>query len=386
MLKTNTFYRTGAWATALCLCIFSAHYAVAAPVVQNASGKFNHKSTVTITGSGFGTKGTAAPVIWDDASGNNILDKWDGAWPNNNASYNTAYRAPMRGIGLPHNNVSRYIAGAHAQGSGAQGGYNVIFFKYRTISSYPAYTYASWYERADDKWVFGGDNNYKTFAFSEGQGPYNMPNNWYLAFNTPLPDSNTSTGASYILGDDSNFTTLLWTDVNGNSHWWGAAINPMSGVWKKVETEIKYTNQNDGYIKLWENGALRINYAGPTDKYPGKQRTEGPGGYARMYGQTNNWRYWSDVYFDYSRARVVLANNANIAKATIIEPQIPSSWSNSSIGISVNLGKFTSGQTAYLFVFDPTGVPNTTGLPITVGGGSSSGGGTAPPGPPTGIQ
>ncbi len=123
----------------------------------------------------------------------------------------------------------------------------------------------------------------------------------------------------------------------------------------------------------------RIDYAGPTDKYPGTQRTEGLGGYARMYNQPNNWRYWADVYLDYSRARVVLANNADINKATIIEPQIPSSWSNTSIGITVNLGKFTAGQTAYLFVYDPSGVPNSTGLPITVGGSS----GTSPPSPPS---
>lgn len=93
-----------------------------------------------------------------------------------------------------------------------------------------------------------------------------------------------------------------------------------------------------------------------------------------MYNQPNNWRYWADVYLDYSLARVVLANNANLNNATIREPQISSAWSTSSISFSVNLGKFTAGQTAYLFVFDPSGVPNTTGYPITVGG--SSGGGT----------
>lgn len=376
MLNKDVFVKRGPWQGVICLLVFLTGSAAAAPAIQSASGAFSHKSAVTITGSGFGTKDIAAPIVWDDASGNNILDKWDGAWPNNNATYNTTYRSPMRGIALPHNNITRYIAGAHGQGSGANGGYNVIFFKYRTISSYPAYTYASWYERADDAWVFGGDNNYKTFAFSNGQGPYNLPINWYLAFNTPNPNS-TKDSASYILGDDSwglQYESLMLTDTNGHSHWWDSAINPMSGVWKKVELEIKYTNKNDGYIKLRENGVLRINYAGSTDKYPGNSRTEGIGGYARMYNQPNNWRYWADVYLDYSLARVVLANNANLNNATIREPQISSAWSTSSISFSVNLGKFTAGQTAYLFVFDPSGVPNTTGYPITVGG--SSGGGT----------
>ncbi len=374
MLEKVRLTRTGDWAATFFSLMFLTSAATAAPTVLSTSGTFSHKGAVTITGTGFGTKATAAPVIWDDASGNSILDKWDGAWPDNNSVYNTGYRTPMRGIGLPHNHITRYIAGAHAESLGPQGGYNVVFFKYRTISSYPAYTFASWYERADDNWVFGDDNNYKTFAFSEGQGPYNPPNNWYLAFNTPLPDSTTS-AASYVLGDDSNFTTLMWTDVNGHSHWWDSAINPMSGVWKKVQLEIKYTNQNDGYIKLWEDGVLRINYAGSTNKYPGTTRTEGIGGYARMYGQPDNWRYWADVYLDYSRARVVLANNADISQATIIEPQIPTTWSDSSIGITANLGQFTVGQTAYLFVFDPTGTPNTTGLPVAITGADSDGDG-----------
>ena len=158
----------------------------AQPSVTSTSGSWTHKGTVTVSGSGFGTKPAAAPVIWDDASGGDILDKWDGAWPNTNPTYNTSYRAPQRGIALPHNNVTKYIAGGHGQNAGPDGGYNVIFFKTRTIS-YPAYTYVSWYQRAADDWVFGGDNNYKTFAFSNGTGPYGMPNNWYLAYQPPYP-------------------------------------------------------------------------------------------------------------------------------------------------------------------------------------------------------
>ncbi len=99
MLKKASFIRTSVWAYAVCSLMFIAGSAVAAPSGLHASGTFSHKGTVTISGTGFGTKGTAAPVVWDDASGNNILDKWDGAWPNNNSAYNITYRSPMRGIG-----------------------------------------------------------------------------------------------------------------------------------------------------------------------------------------------------------------------------------------------------------------------------------------------
>jgi hypothetical protein len=343
--------------------------AQAQPVVYMTSGSMSHKGIVTASGTGFGTKGTVAPVVWDDASGVDINDKWDGAWPDNNPAYNTTYRLPLRGIGLPHSRITRYIAGAHGDANGPDAGYNVIFFKTRTIS-YPAYTYASWYQRADDKWAFAppvnGNNNYKTFAFSIGNTPYELPNNWYLAYNTPFPASSTS-GASYVFGDDSNGVALQFPDRNGHTQWWDDAVNPMSGVWTKIEVEIKYTNQNDGYVKLWENGGLRVNYSGRTDRLPGTQRTEGIGGYASQSHQPNNWRYFADVYLDYSRARIILGNAPTYAASTIREVQVPTSWSDTSVSFVVNLGKLADNAIAYLYVVDEQGVANSMGMPVNTG-------------------
>src|SRR5688572_2284715 len=87
------------------------------PAVSATSGAWTHNGTVTITGAGFGAKPTAAPAVWDDASGADPSAKWDGAWPScaGNAEYNLSYRTPAqaRDIPLPHGNTSRYIAGAH---------------------------------------------------------------------------------------------------------------------------------------------------------------------------------------------------------------------------------------------------------------------------------
>jgi len=352
------------WASmAAFLLLFLANPATAAPAIKQASGTFNHKGTVTITGSGFGVKAQAAPVVWDDASGSNILNRWDGAWPDQSPSTNTAYRTPQRGIALPHNRIASYIAGAHYPGTGADAGYNVIFWKNRSFASYPAYTYASWYQRFDNAWTFGGDDNTKTFAFSVCCGPYEMPKNWYMEYNA-RPTSTTSIPSWHMYDDGAGQS---YQSLDGNKSWWyGSAVNPMGGQWAKIEVEIKYTNQSDGYITLWENGVRKIDYVGTTDRYPGMERTEGIGGYARNRNSTN-WRYYADVYLDYTPARVVLANNASLSSATIIETQIPTSWNDNSVNFTVNLGKFTTGQTAYLFVVDSSGIRNATGFPITVG-------------------
>ena len=131
-----------------------------------------------------------------------------------------------------------------------------------------------------------------------------------------------------------------------------------------MEVAIKVTDQADGSVTVTENGHSVMNYVGPTDNYSGTRRTVGIGGYARMQGYTSNWRYYDDVYLDTTLARVVLANAPVLSQASIIELQIPSAWSDGSITATVNLGQFTQGQTAYLYVVDASGTPNPTGVAV----------------------
>ena len=354
-----------------CAVILWSTAVAAQPSILSNSGQWSHKATVTISGTGFGTKSTAAPSVWDDASGFDVSAKWDGAWPNcaANDAYNLAYRTPSevgRNIALPHDHITRYIAGAHdGPAPGPQCSYNVIMWKVRTITSFQAYSYVSWYQRSDDGWHFGDSDNYKTFAYSEGVGPYSLPNNWYMEYN-PRPTSRTS-GATWHLNDDAFGTaaqSLQSPDQNGHNLYWDNAVNPMAGQWSKIEMELKYTNQNDGYIKLWENGVLRADYRGRTDGLAGSTRTEGIGGYAVNYPYASNWRYFADVYLDSSRARVILGDAPTLDASTIREVQIPTQWSDSSIDVTVNLGRFGDRQTAYLYVVTQDGAVNAAGVPI----------------------
>ena len=53
--------------------------ALGAPSVQQVSGALDHNGTITITGSSFGAKSGAAPLVWDNATGSAMSEKWDGA-------------------------------------------------------------------------------------------------------------------------------------------------------------------------------------------------------------------------------------------------------------------------------------------------------------------
>jgi hypothetical protein len=325
---------------------------LATPLPESVSGTLNHGATITISGSGFGSKAGAAPLVWDNASAAAVTDLWTGAWPDQLPGYNLAYYAPMRGIGLPHTHVTRYLAGAQASNTGADTGYNVLVWKSLPAPPLPYYIYASWYQRADDQWHFGGDNNFKTFDYSAGTEPYALGQSWYTCYGPPHPNSNTDTGLQWT---QETGTPLSDPDQNGHNAWWGQAVNPMAGQWSKVEIAIRVSSQSDGYINIWENGQQVMNYAGVTDNYGSAQRSISIGGYARMQGYTSNWRYFDDIYVDTTLARVVLADKPVLSQASIVELQIPSAWSDGSISAQVNLGKFTQGQTAYLFVVDASG-------------------------------
>lgn len=359
-----TFRPTRARVCLWIAALLVARSAIGAPTVQQVSGAMDHNSTVTITGSGFGSKSTAAPVVWDNATGKSILDKWSGAWPKELPGFNTDYYSPMRGIDPPHAHDKRYIAGAHAANTGAYSGYAVNVFKNVTFTNCPCYVYASWYQRADDQWHFGEDNNFKTFDYSIGGEPYGQ-GAWYTAYGPPHPGTTTDNGAQWVLETD---TPLKNPDMHGHNAWWGHAVNPMAGKWSKVEIAIKVTDQSNGYINVWENGQQVVNYAGLTDNYKGTLRTISVGGYARMQGYSTNWRYFDDIYIDTTLARIVLADKPVLSKAKVIENQIPITWSDGSITATVNLGAFTQGQTAYVFVVDANGTPSATGTAVTAGG------------------
>lgn len=351
------------------------HMLYAAPSVGGVSGSISHGSKIVVTGSSFSTKATAAPVVWDDCSGTNVLDKWDVNYNSaSSSSYAGAYRTPAslgRGVALPHNHVTKYFCGAHYPGTTATDGRNVGVAKNRTVTSWPVYTYISFYNRADPNWnwsVDGTDDNYKEYDWSYGSWPYGAKN-WYI--------ENYYRSTWHFNDDSTDGLARPISNWYGGSHW-----NVNSG-WAKVEIEIRHDTSSSGYIKVWQNGTLVMNFSGQNTWSMTGTYNQLIGGYARDRA-SSNWRYFSDIYLDYSRARVIIGNASSYANSTIREVQIPSAWSDNSISLQVNQGAFSNGQTAYLYIVDSNGNANATGYPITFGATASSD--TTAPAKPTGVS
>jgi hypothetical protein len=364
----------------------------AGPTIQSATGSWDHKAVVNLSGCGFGSKPMAAPLVWDDASGQSPSEKWDWVYPyTNDPAFRLAYRAPSEvtkangvkgGVPLPHSHIQKYLAGAHYNSTSldAHAGWDVCAGKNGQQGQ--TYTYISYYRTIDPSWYTvspdpaSNDHNFKEYDYAQGDGYMGDGPNIYLgdgAGENPLATS-LVWGGNYTEGMGVTIHSVNTAFMN----WYPEYDTVFSSVgaagvgqgWQKVELILKH-DSDDGFHRVFQDNQLVWDISLDDDGLsPGSRSETVIGGYSREASNgeqyKNNWRYYADVYYDHSLARVVLADNQNYEQAKIVEPQIPSSWSESAITISVNLGRLPAGKTAYLFVVDASGARSASGFPVSL--------------------
>ena len=384
----------------------------AQPNITSVNGTFIHHNSVTIAGSAFGVKNPAPPILWDDCTSSVPLGTYYDAWlpteAEQGSQYNMAYRnAGFRNIDPPHNRMNYFLGGAHAishhSGTYSKGG-NVAIGKNISSHSY----FINYYYRIDP--AFDQENhptagdNLKEIVLTNTEGAF-YPDGWgafgYTGWcGSDVPQVNNRNPIKLARRPINPENQDLPYSCSGNNlvhH-----NNPVNG-WIKMQWEGNYNHQFDGpqiVLTTYPDGAKTFQshygdgltvseYArGPWANYPKENdlRFIGLGGFARVERQNNgvnSFRYFAGVYMDTTRARVVLGNNQDYTSCTIMEPQIPASWSNSAITVQVNLGTLPDSGTAYLFVFDANNNHNQTGFPVTTGGSSAD---ITPPDPPEGFK
>lgn len=335
-------------------------------VTSISVAQIDHGVEFDITGSGFATVPTIAPLVWDDCTGIIPQDLWDDVRPIAAAdpNYRMAYRAAHNGIVAAHQrNGGKIMSGAHYATDA--NGWNVLAGKSFTPPAFPYYIRMRALCRVAPGFVFTGANNFKTMAigntgsvYGSGSGGY-----WYVNYNSNS-FSSASSVPSHVLSYEP---TLTLPDMNGHTQWWNNSNN-MAAAWVDMVFEIRMTDQLDGYIKCWENnGPLLIDYLGRTDDWVSTIRTLGFGGYSEMFGQIENFRAFMDQHLDLTRARVELTNNAVYTASTIVEPQPRVSWADGTLRVKGNLGRLSNGQTAYLHITRHDGVRMSSGFAVTCG-------------------
>ncbi len=382
------------------------------PIVSSVSGAVSHGQNITISGSGFGVKNPAAPLVWDSGNHSDSLNaRYCEALPRgftgDNAAYNIAYRnAPFTSpsgsiINVPHNRDNKIIAGAHACGNapyigcGFSTGNNVGL----TVCGWAGSKkhFMMYYHRLDPLFPLEASpesNNYKAWESQSTNSMFGSGTGTWTTISTSglwAPAEKYPDNTCLTLGSSSD-NPACWNTCSGVN---GASYpNPIrddvgtnSDGWQHYEWAVLFPTEggDDGFVDFYTDSTKAISC--PNGNVPGNEllitASASIGGFTRVPLVTPNygWQYFSDVYMDNTFSRVILANNSNYDSATIKEPQIPSVWSDGLVTVKVNLGKLPDTGTAYLFVFDADNNHNMAGYPVTLG----SSGDTTPPASPTGL-
>lgn len=338
--------------TAVLFC-FSSSVVFAAPIIQNISQTSN---TITIAGSGFGTKATVSPVVWDDfnAGTNGSVVNLNGWVPDagNSPTYSST-RAHSGGVS------------ARTQFIGVNN-YNSSVV--RSIGSLSTLYYSYWVyvERLSGV----ASRNIKLTRVSSSGGSdiiHSNPNIGVTLF------GDNDNPAYYVATGDSSSISYYDPRADGSRP---AAV----GRWMKVEHYVKLSSSPgvaDGTIQTFldgyqiKNSTGNVTLGSPSSGDTFRNLTLSF--YVAHDAGGDYYIYNDDVYLDNTRARVELCPNPAWSSRGQCETQIPTAWNpnGSSITVNVNQGQFSGNTSAYLYVVNSDGTVNTTGYPVTINFGSS---------------
>lgn len=324
------------------ILILTGGVAFAAPSITSTSGTVSDGNTVTISGSAFGAKATAAPIKWDDfedGTSGTALATVDPSW--------SAYS----GTGALYTNTDSHTGSLSVQNDASGGGSNYETNVYEFSPASDEVFISMWIKvETDGSW--GSCNNKMTRIGTTEDGTniyhdagFKLSDYPYLFYN----DGNTST---YFNAPDQSLT-----DAPLNT-WWHLQM------YEKLST----IGGTDGEVFGNAVGYHLEEFTGENNRSTDFSLTGIFMGLAvDSCDVVTRVIYADDVYIDRTQARVELGNASTYSACTHREMQIPSAWSTSSVDVTVNTGTFATDDVAYLYVVDETGAVNSTGYEVTVG-------------------
>jgi hypothetical protein len=325
------------------------------PVLTAVSGTASPGATLTISGSGFGTKASAKPFYFGD---------YESATVGQTALQAGLDDAGTDGHGVPIVRTDRAFSGKQSlrMDYGLNQGANGNMFPrigksgLNTTEVYVSvWTY--WVRTA------GPGTPSPIFKFVRGGA---------IPFYSGIPQFHETIRplASGIIGGTDRGTV--------NSDGTGIADNRLSagqdaGGWHRSEYYFKLSDAGvaNGVFQSWVDGKLNANVLNTMSRLAGNTALinyiMSPADGMDSYGLDNAYQLWiDDFYIDTTRARVEVGD-APTLEACKTRTVLPTSqWAEASIAVTANLSMFATGSTVYLYVFNSNGNANSQGYPVTV--------------------
>jgi len=304
------------------------------PAIASISGSLTPGSTVTIAGSNFGTKPSAAPLKWDNferGADGSKLSGWtlDASDPSAEPTYSAAVKRPNSAMSARSN----FVNGNWDSNFGITG------------TALPRIYLDAWYYYDVDA-PYG--RNHKPFRIKTNTG---LPNMYYGFWCNNSPggvldqDGMTAGNFSEYTGVGGSGFSKKWTHIQGYFEESSPGVDDGTAILSfDGETIINVPHAfrtRASSSSFWNTIWLGHYFGHESDSS------------CAAYGDAHT--YWDDVYLDTTQARVEIGDAPIYANARHREIQVPTSWSATSIGIVLNRGAFAGVTGQYLFVIDASG-------------------------------
>jgi hypothetical protein len=326
--------------------------------ISAVSGTFGLDNSLTISGSGFGTKTRSKPLSYCDFQNGSLQ-------PNSAVSNNTTLASIQ--------NVSFVNSAEKRWGNGGVGSAAWLRNSTAPGNSATLQVATSWGSSNRNLFVFAyrkwlnadTTGNWKTWRFwpgTDGNGGYP---DVYLG----CPEISGANGTGWVWSIEGvSFT-------EGVNHKWLAQFLQPTSSWRSEMLVMKAatsTTAVDGSLAIYFNGLggtevttdsnFTFTFSGAT-AFPSTvylqdtKASSNPGGSMQSF--------YSDFYVDESHNQVFMGNAATFAACTHIEVQPFTAWADGSITIKQRPGTFSSGTNTYLYVTDVNFSPNATGYNLS---------------------
>lgn len=323
---------------------------LAAPTISGTSGALTHGQNVTVSGSAFGSRPSAAPLRSDDFEAGTVGQNLTG--------WNITSTLPSM---LPE-----YAAVARP---GTPGGKSALEAfgsgNYNSGIGVSNHSTKKWYVSGWVKGTTSGSpsRNVKLVSF---RGPD-------LSDPEGRLDQYPNNGSGHIYTADCNGTKTQDS--------WAIQSNLIieDGGWHRFEAwiDLGTPNGGNGLYQVWKDtatwGGVLSGTMITSDCSFSEVHVQHY--YATDTGTAPAANYWWDeLYIDTSRARIEIGNASTWAASNHRELQTTSAWSSTGATFKLNRGSFAPGSSVYLFVVDDSGAAS-AGYPVTIaadGGGGTS--------------
>jgi len=305
----------------------------AAPNSISVTGTYSNGTELTVSGADFGTKTTAAPVLWDTVE--------------NQSSYSALGNgdAIPGGVGYPWgavNNIRMNTTECRNGGECYKSNGNQVqaTLENLSIGTSPAQVYVSWWWKPSASPMTNNESHSSKFIRTSKEATLTTQTfSW-------------TQNQNYVF-DNPNYVANNWNSYPGTTDQWN-----FHEVWFD-NTNKTYTIKVNGQAlrsnASWSSGTFNFDYVWMVGWDSGGSTTL----------PITTWM--DDVYVDKSFARVMLCAGSSWASSGKCELQPASVWGGTSISITGNTGAFPTESTAYLYIVDTAGAANSLGVPVTIG-------------------